>query len=130
MRTDDELVALFMSGCNEAFDELLLRYQDRLYSYISYIVRNDDMADDLFQETFSTIVGFREIEIKQTAAQDDEVGLAGRYYYLNGKPIKMKGVNRHENSPELGHAITREQMKNEVMLMKRGNINHVRESPS
>ena len=52
MRTDDELVALFMSGCNEAFDELLLRYQDRLYSYISYIVRNDDMADDLFQETF------------------------------------------------------------------------------
>ena len=34
-------------------------------------------------ETFSTIVGFREIEIKQTAAKDDEFGLAGRYYYLN-----------------------------------------------
>ena len=50
-------------------------------------------------ETFSTVVGFREIEIKQTAAQDDEFGLAGRYYYLNGKPIKMKGVNRHENNP-------------------------------
>ena len=79
-------------------------------------------------ETFSTIVGFREIEIKQTAAQDDEFGLAGRYYYLNGKPIKMKGVNRHENNPQLGHAITREQMTNEVMLMKRGNINHVRNS--
>ena len=52
MRTDDELVALFISGCNEAFDELLSRHQDRLYSYISYIVRNPDMADDLFQETF------------------------------------------------------------------------------
>lgn len=52
LRTDDELVALFVSGCNEAFDVLLLRYQDRLYSYISYIVRNEDMADDLFQETF------------------------------------------------------------------------------
>lgn len=50
--TDEQLVKLFMSDCNEAFDVLLQRYQDRLYSYISYIVRNSDMADDLFQETF------------------------------------------------------------------------------
>ena len=39
-------------------------------------------------ETFSTVVGFRKIEIKETAAADDEFGKAGRYYYLNGKPIK------------------------------------------
>ncbi len=79
-------------------------------------------------ETFSTIVGFRKIEIKETAAKDDEFGLAGRYYYLNGKPVKMKGVNRHENSPETGHYVTREQMEKEVFLMRRGNINHVRNS--
>ena len=79
-------------------------------------------------ETFSTNVGFRKCEIKDTPASEDEFGLAGRYYFLNGKPIKMKGVNRHENSPERGHAITREQMEYEVMLMKRGNINHVRNS--
>ena len=79
-------------------------------------------------ETFSANVGFRKCEIKDTPASEDEFGLAGRYYYLNGKPIKMKGVNRHENSPERGHAITREQMEYEVMLMKRGNINHVRNS--
>ena len=79
-------------------------------------------------ETFSTTVGFREIEIKDTPASEDEFGLAGRYYYLNGKPIKMKGVNRHETNLERGHAITREQMLEEVMLMKRGNINHVRNS--
>ena len=52
MQTDEQLVRLFMSGCNEAFDTLLERYKDKLYTYISYIVRNDDMADDLFQETF------------------------------------------------------------------------------
>ena len=40
----------------------------------------------------------------------------------------MKGVNRHETNLERGHAITREQMLEEVMLMKRGNINHVRNS--
>ena len=79
-------------------------------------------------ETFSTTVGFREIEIKDTPADKDEFGLAGRYYYLNGQPIKMKGVNRHETNPERGHAITREWMKEEVMKMKAGNINHVRNS--
>ena len=79
-------------------------------------------------ETYSTIVGFREIEIKDTPADKDEFGLAGRYYYLNGQPIKMKGVNRHETNPDRGHAITREWMTQEVMLMKRGNINHVRNS--
>ena len=79
-------------------------------------------------ETFSTIVGFRKIEIKDTPAAADEFGKAGRYYYLNGKTIKMKGVNRHETNPGRGHAITREQMEQEVMLMKRANINHVRNS--
>lgn len=79
-------------------------------------------------ETFSTTVGFREIEIKDTPADKDEFGLAGRYYYLNGKPIKMKGVNRHETDPQLGHYITRERMAEEVMMMKRANINHVRNS--
>lgn len=52
LHTDEQLVERFVSGCNEAFDVLLQRYQDRLYSYISYIVRNKDVADDLFQETF------------------------------------------------------------------------------
>ena len=77
-------------------------------------------------QTFSTIVGFRKVEIKETPAEKDEFGLAGRYYYLNGQPIKLKGVNRHENNTLLGHTATREQIENEIFLMKRGNINHVR----
>ena len=79
-------------------------------------------------ETASAYFGFREVEIRDTKAEDDEFGLAGRYYYLNGKPIKMKGVNRHESNLERGHAVTREQMEKEVMLMLQGNINHVRNS--
>lgn len=79
-------------------------------------------------ETVSTIVGFRKVEIKDTKAADDEFGLAGRYYYVNGKTVKLKGVNRHETNPALGKVITREQMEKEVMLMKRANINHVRNS--
>ena len=56
LRTDEELVALYASGTDEAFDVLLERYKDRLYSYILYNVRNTDVADDIFQETFVKVV--------------------------------------------------------------------------
>ncbi len=74
----------------------------------------------------STYFGVRTVEIKDTEAGDDEYGLAGRYFYVNGKTVKLKGVNRHETNPHTGHAISRKQMEEEVMLMKRANINHVR----
>lgn len=79
-------------------------------------------------ETFSTYTGFRKVEIRDTPARFDEFGKAGRYFYVNGRTVKLKGVNRHETNPERGHAVTREQMEKEVMLMKRANINHVRNS--
>ncbi|MDE7387751.1 MAG: beta-galactosidase, partial [Muribaculaceae bacterium] len=79
-------------------------------------------------ETVSTYFGFRTVEIRDTPAEDDEFGLAGRYYYVNDKPVKLKGVNRHENNLATGHHVTREQMEHEAMLMKAGNINHVRNS--
>ncbi len=52
MITDEQLVALFCAGQNEAFDELLLRYKDKLYAYIAFYTKNNDITDDLFQETF------------------------------------------------------------------------------
>ena len=79
-------------------------------------------------EAISTQIGFRTVEIKNVAAEDDEFGLAGRYFLINGKPVKLKGVNRHETNPARGHAITHKQMEEEVMMMKRANINHVRTS--
>ena len=56
MRTDEELVALYATGKDEAFDVLLERYKDRLFSYILYQVRNADVAEDIFQETFVKVV--------------------------------------------------------------------------
>lgn len=49
---DETLVKLYAEGNNEAFDVILSRYEKRLYSYILYFVRNNDVANDLFQETF------------------------------------------------------------------------------
>lgn len=79
-------------------------------------------------ETFSTYTGFRKVEIRKTLAQQDEFAKAGTYFYVNGKPVKLKGVNRHETCPERGHAVTRDRMLREIMLMKQANINHVRNS--
>ena len=47
-------------------------------------------------ETVSSYFGFTKVEIKDTPADKDEFGKAGRYFYVNGKPVKFKGVNRHE----------------------------------
>ena len=76
----------------------------------------------------STFFGVRTVEIKDTPASEDEFGLAGRYFFVNGKTVKLKGVNRHETNPWRGHAITHEQIEKEIFLMKQGNINHVRNS--
>lgn len=79
-------------------------------------------------ETVSAITGFRKIELKETAASYNEFGIAGKYFYVNGRTMKFKGVNRHETDPERGHAVTRESMEKDVKMMRMANINHVRNS--
>ena len=54
--TDDQLVEMYLQGSGEAFDELLARYQDKLYTYILYNVHNEDVANDIFQETFVRVI--------------------------------------------------------------------------
>lgn len=50
--TDEELVQMYVQGNNRAFDELLARTQNGIFSYIIFIVHNEEVANDLFQETF------------------------------------------------------------------------------
>ena len=50
--TDDMLVALYSKGNDKAFDELPSRYQGKIFNYILFIVRNQELAEDIFQETF------------------------------------------------------------------------------
>ncbi len=61
-------------------------------------------------------VGFRTVAIRDGV------------FLVNGQPVKLKGVNRHENGPETGHAVTREEMERDIRLMKQANVNHVRTS--
>lgn len=61
-------------------------------------------------------IGIREITVR------DSVVL------LNGKPLKFKGVNRHDSDPYTGYAVSVEHMRRDLLLMKRHNINAVRTS--
>ncbi len=65
-------------------------------------------------EVIPSRIGFRKVEIKNSRL------------YLNGKAIKIKGVNRHEHDPDTGHYITVASMIKDIKLMKLYNINAVR----
>ncbi|HRR56268.1 MAG TPA: glycoside hydrolase family 2 TIM barrel-domain containing protein [Acidobacteriota bacterium] len=65
-------------------------------------------------EVIPSRFGFRSVEIKD-----------GRLL-VNGVPILIKGVNRHEHDPDTGHAVSRESMIRDIVLMKQHNINAVR----
>lgn len=65
-------------------------------------------------EHVSINVGFRKVEIKNSQV------------HVNGQPILVKGVNRHELDPDGGYVVSRERMNQDVMLMKQYNINAVR----
>ena len=54
--TDEQLALSYVNGNNRAFDLLLSRNQSKLFSYILFVVRDRDVADDIFQETFVKVV--------------------------------------------------------------------------
>ena len=55
-QTDEELVRSYITGNNAAFDALLHRYESKVFTYIAYSVRNEELAQDLFQECFIKII--------------------------------------------------------------------------
>ena len=54
--TDEMLALQYVGGDNRAFDELLARNQKRLYDYIMFVVRDPELANDVFQETFVKVI--------------------------------------------------------------------------
>ena len=82
------------------------------YLYTLHLSLVDSMGNVV--EQVQTKVGFRQLEIKD-----------GRLL-VNGKPVRLRGVNRHEMDPVTGHVMTEERMLQDILLMKRANINAVR----
>lgn len=72
--------------------------------------------NDKLTEVISRNIGFRKVEIKHAQL------------LVNGQPVYIKGVNRHEHDPYTGHVVLEESMLQDIKLMKENNINSVRTS--
>ncbi len=83
----------------------------KLYTTVLSLQEGNAVVEQLSAKT-----GFRQVEIKD------------RIFMVNGVPVKLKGVNRHENWPDDGHAVTEAQMICDIELIKQANCNHVRTS--
>lgn len=82
--------------------------------YTLVLTLNDEHGNVV--EADSCPIGFRKIEIR-----------SGQFL-INGQPIKLRGVNRHEIDPDTGHTMTDARMAQDITLMKQANINAVRTS--
>lgn len=68
------------------------------------------------------------IEARRIDAGLRKVELRDQQFFVNGKPIKIKGVNRHEMDPVTGYTMTRARMEQDLRLIKQANLNFVRTS--
>jgi len=84
------------------------------YLYTLYLTLKN--VKGVVQEVVPLRVGFKKIEIK------------GADFFVNGKRVFIKGVNRHEHHPKTGHALTKEDMRKDMEMMKKLNVNAVRHS--
>lgn len=121
---DEELVVAYASGDNEAFDTLLSRYRDQVYTYILRIVKNEEVADDIFQETFVKII----MTIKQ--GRYVESGKFGAWitriarnlvidYFRQGKSENLVSIDNEEvdvlNRRDLSYSTIEDEMvKNQI----------------
>ncbi|MBI6116763.1 glycoside hydrolase family 2 TIM barrel-domain containing protein [Salegentibacter maritimus] len=80
---------------------------------LEFGLQSDDNVSDSF---ISKKIGFRSVEIKENQL------------LVNGKPIYIKGVDRHETDPFTGHVVSKESMEKDISMMKQNNINAVRSS--
>jgi len=83
-----------------------------LYKILISLIQGEQIL-----ETVAFHVGFRTIEVKD-----------GGQLMVNGKKIYLKGVNRHDWDPVTARAVSKEKMRDELMIMKKNNINAIRTS--
>lgn len=82
-----------------------------LYTAVLELLHNGQVV-----HTTQQPVGFRSVEVR-----DEQL-------LLNGKPVELRGVNRHEHDPRTGRAVSRQRQQQDVELLRQHNINAVRTS--
>jgi beta-galactosidase len=82
----------------------------------------------LYRLQLTVSAGGKDVQAVEERVGLREVTIAGGMLLLNGRPVKLRGVNHHDLDPRHGRAITEAQMRADLELMKKGNVNFVRTS--
>ncbi|TVQ22885.1 MAG: DUF4981 domain-containing protein [Spirochaetaceae bacterium] len=85
--------------------------QPSVYTLVCEVTRGDEATEFVSVQT-----GFRRVEIRN------------RQLLLNGRPVMIRGVNRHDHDPDTGKAVSPARMLEDILLLKRFNVNAVRTS--
>ncbi len=117
---DDEALPFKMA---EKIDNPHLWSSEDAYLYTLRITLTSiSRGKEIFHDRRELKFGFRKIEIVPSIDGKQP------YIALNGKKLKIRGVNRHEFHPDFGHAVPREYTEADILLLKRNNINSIRTS--
>lgn len=119
--SDEELALLYVKGNNRAFDELLIRNQSKLFTYIMVMVKDQDIANDIFQDTFVKVI---------TKLKEGKYTDSGRFSYwitriAHNVIIDWYRMQKNENIVEptedndlsniKGESITNQNRENEIV---------------
>lgn len=85
-------------------------------------------APSLYRLQLTVSSGSRTLQKVEERIGLREVSIADGILLLNGRPIKLRGVNHHDLEPTTGRAVTEAQMRRDIALMKQGNVNFLRTS--
>ena len=91
--TDEQLVSAYAAGDNNAFDQLLKRHKARLFNFILSLVKDSDLADDIFQETFVKAI----VTIRQGRYNDQGKFIAWIYRIARNLIIDSYRQDKVEN---------------------------------
>ncbi len=91
--TDEQLVSAYAAGDNNAFDQLLKRHKARLFNFILSMVKDSDLADDIFQETFVKAI----VTIRQGRYNDQGKFIAWIYRIARNLVIDSYRQDKVEN---------------------------------
>jgi len=101
----------FTHAINVSHPQLWTCETPTVYSALVELLRDGKVI-----ETRRTDIGFRKVEMRD------------QQFFVNGRSVKIKGVNRHEFDPDNGYTTTRDLMTKDLRLMKQANVNFVRTS--
>ena len=126
---DEALALLYVGGDNRAFDELLARNQQKLYNYILFVVRDPELANDVFQETFVKVI---------TRLQEGKYTDSGKFSFWLSRIAHnvIMDTYRQQKSEHIVEASEDNDLnklrRQDLMEMNRENefVNHARCTPS